>query len=149
MTTEAGPWTAGGRTCLEEFGDQGFVFSVPTYGFANGQLRLENADGDDLWLNYNDGPIAFDHAGFDLRGRILEDPDGVPRRARPGIRSPGRIGRRHAVCRFAWIEGMSRNLVTPVAAGNGVRAGDRAGGCPPSGASGCRPGPPSREEAIV
>jgi hypothetical protein len=54
VTTQAGPWQDGGRACLEEFGDEGYVFSVPVSGFMNGQMRLADEARGDLWLNYND-----------------------------------------------------------------------------------------------
>lgn len=53
ITTRTGPWREGGRACLEEFGAEGFVFSVPVNGFMNGQLRLTDESRGDLWLNYD------------------------------------------------------------------------------------------------
>lgn len=54
LTTRAGPWREGGRACLDEFGDEGFVFSTPVNGRMNGHLRLADAARGDVWLNYND-----------------------------------------------------------------------------------------------
>jgi hypothetical protein len=54
ITTRSGAWREGGRACLDEFGGDGFVFSVPVHGFANGQLRLADASRGDVWVNYND-----------------------------------------------------------------------------------------------
>jgi hypothetical protein len=53
VTSREGTWREGGRACLDEFGE-GFVFSVPVNGYANGQLRLADATRGDVWLNYND-----------------------------------------------------------------------------------------------
>ena len=53
ITTRSGPWREGGRACLEEFGADGFVFSVPVNGWMNGQLRIANTADHDLWLNYD------------------------------------------------------------------------------------------------
>ena len=54
VTTRAGAWSEGGRACLEEFGAEGYVFSVPVHGLMNGHLRLAAGSGDDVWMNYND-----------------------------------------------------------------------------------------------
>jgi hypothetical protein len=54
VTARSGAWNQGGRACLEEFGADGFVFSVPVHGLMNGRLRLANASRPDIWLNYND-----------------------------------------------------------------------------------------------
>ncbi|HEX6132911.1 MAG TPA: hypothetical protein VFZ24_02935 [Longimicrobiales bacterium] len=78
ITTREGTWQEGGRACLEEYGADGFVFSVPVNGRMNGRLRLADATGGDVWLNYNDlkqegswvinqRPVA--HAGAD---RVVE-----------------------------------------------------------------------------
>ncbi len=99
VTAREGEWHQGGRACLEEFGDDGFVFSVPVNGHANGRLRLADPARGDIWLNYNDikhdgewiinrRPVAS--AGSDrtvecnrhhgatlqLDGRLSSDPDG-------------------------------------------------------------------------
>lgn len=66
ITKVAGPWSQGGLQCLEEYGDDGYVFGVPHIGWQNEQLRLANLDQDDgmgdgagraqgdLWVNFND-----------------------------------------------------------------------------------------------
>jgi hypothetical protein len=54
ITAREGTWKEGGRACLDEYGDEGFVFSVPVHGYANGQLRLADPTRGDVWLNYND-----------------------------------------------------------------------------------------------
>lgn len=54
ITNGAGPWQQGGATCLEEFGAEGFVFGVPTNGWANARLVAANEHGADVWLNYTD-----------------------------------------------------------------------------------------------
>ena len=54
VTTRSGAWRDGGRACLEEFGAQGFVYSVPKNGHMNGRLRLANESGGNVWLSYND-----------------------------------------------------------------------------------------------
>jgi hypothetical protein len=99
VTTRAGAWREGGRACLDEFGADGFVFSVPVNGLMNGRLRLADAPRGDVWLNYNDieaegsweinrRPVA--NAGADqmheceghhgvhvtLNGTASSDPDG-------------------------------------------------------------------------
>jgi hypothetical protein len=99
VTTRDGEWKEGGRACLDEFGNDGFVFSVPVNGFANGQLRLADPARGDVWLNYNDikqdgdwiinrRPLASagadqvvecnNHHGATLQldGRLSSDPDG-------------------------------------------------------------------------
>jgi hypothetical protein len=54
VTTREGPWKEGGRACLDEYGDEGFVFSTPVNGRMNGSLRLADATRGDVWVNYND-----------------------------------------------------------------------------------------------
>ena len=54
VTTRAGSWKEGGRACFDEFGSDGYVFSVPVNGLMNGRLRLADASRGDVWLNYND-----------------------------------------------------------------------------------------------
>jgi len=101
VTTREGTWHEGGRACLEEYGDEGFVFSVPVNGHMNGTLRLADVTRGDVWLNYNDikqegswivnqRPVA--NAGADrivecdghhgtlvqLDGSRSADPDGDP-----------------------------------------------------------------------
>lgn len=99
LTTRTGPWRQGGRACLDEYGEEGFVFSVPVNGYANGQLRLADAARGDVWLNYNDikqegdwviNQRPFANAGVDrvvecnghngtsvqLDGTASTDPDG-------------------------------------------------------------------------
>ncbi|HEX6057920.1 MAG TPA: hypothetical protein VFZ11_02790 [Gemmatimonadaceae bacterium] len=101
VTSRAGAWTTGGRACLDEYGAEGFVFSVPVHGLANGRLRLADAQRGDVWLAYNDikqeGSWIIDrrptaHAGADrvvecnghggtpvrLDGGLSSDPDGDP-----------------------------------------------------------------------
>ena len=101
VTTREGPWRGGGRACLDEYGDEGFVFSTPVNGRMNGSLRLADASRGDVWVNYNDikqegqwvinrRPVA--NAGVDrvvecnghngtsvqLDGTASRDPDGDP-----------------------------------------------------------------------
>ncbi len=54
ITTRSGTWREGGRACLDEYGHQGFVFSVPVSSHMNGRLRLADAARGDVWINYND-----------------------------------------------------------------------------------------------
>jgi hypothetical protein len=54
VTSREGTWNEGGRACLDEYGDEGFVFAVPVNGYTNGQLRLADQVRGDVWLNYND-----------------------------------------------------------------------------------------------
>jgi hypothetical protein len=54
VTSRAGPWKDGGRACLDEYGEDGFVYSAPVNGRMNGRLRLANQSGGDVWVNYND-----------------------------------------------------------------------------------------------
>lgn len=99
VTSRSGTWYDGGRACLEEFGDEGFVFSVPVNGFMNGQLRLMDPLRGDVWLNYsrlkdewlidrrpvaNAGPdqvlecTSRDGTSVRLDGTASSDPDGDP-----------------------------------------------------------------------
>jgi hypothetical protein len=54
VTAREGAWHEGGRACLDEFGDDGFVFSVPVDGYSNSNLRFADPARGDVWLNYND-----------------------------------------------------------------------------------------------
>jgi hypothetical protein len=54
VTTREGTWREGGRTCLDEYGGAGFVFSVPVNGHMNGMLRHVDVTRGDVWVNYND-----------------------------------------------------------------------------------------------
>ena len=99
VTSREGPWKEGGRACLDEYGDEGFVFSTPVNGRMNGSLRLADAARGDVWVNYNDikqeggwiiNQRPFANAGVDqvvecnghhlsavpLDGRSSSDPDG-------------------------------------------------------------------------
>ena len=98
VTSRTGRWNEGGRACLDEYGDEGFVFSVPVNGLMNGRLRLADQARGNVWLNYSDikqegawiinqRPVA--NAGPDvmvecnghhgttvqLDGRLSSDPD--------------------------------------------------------------------------
>lgn len=60
VTQGTGAWAQGGLHCLEEYGDEGYVFSVPVSSFTNERLRqlLNDTAGaglgsGDVWLNYN------------------------------------------------------------------------------------------------
>jgi len=53
VTFGVGPWSQGGRQCLEEYGDQGYVFTVPVNGLMNQAVKHFKDDQNPVWLNYN------------------------------------------------------------------------------------------------
>lgn len=52
VTSAAGLWDAGTKACLDEFGSDGFVFSVPVNGYQNQRLKDADPANDNIWLNY-------------------------------------------------------------------------------------------------
>jgi hypothetical protein len=56
VTQAVGPWAGGGQACLDEFGPNAFVFSVPVSGWGNQALTAaaQQLGFTDVWLNYND-----------------------------------------------------------------------------------------------
>jgi hypothetical protein len=52
VTSATGSWDAGTKACLDEFGSDGFVFSVPVNGYQNRKLKDADPANDNIWLNY-------------------------------------------------------------------------------------------------
>jgi hypothetical protein len=70
VTQAVGPWAGGGQACLDEFGSDGFAFSVPVNGWGNKALTdlARQLGVADVWLNYND--IAV-HGTWQIQQRPL------------------------------------------------------------------------------
>ncbi len=62
ITAASGVWADGENACDDEYGDEGYVFSVPANGYENAQLAdAKNAvNVSKVWLNYSDLAVEGD-----------------------------------------------------------------------------------------
>jgi hypothetical protein len=60
ITSTTGTWQEGGKACMDEFGGDGFLLSVPVNSLQNQQLLADMADADvdSVWLGYRDVDAA-------------------------------------------------------------------------------------------
>lgn len=70
VTTAAGTWAQGGKACMDEFGADGFLLSVPVNSLQNRQLldAMASAGVDTVWLGYRDVDAASgsDHVAWQI-----------------------------------------------------------------------------------
>jgi hypothetical protein len=60
ISSMAGTWQEGGKACMDEFGQDGFLLSTPVNSLQNQQLvaRMAAANVDQVWLGYRDVDAA-------------------------------------------------------------------------------------------